>query len=255
MKIKLNTHICLPLFILSLLYACLKETNKNIDDRKVLFNDNWDFHLVDTLANDSVKYEPRNLNLPHDWSIEGKFDEKHPATYNGGALPGGTGIYTKSFVLDDKDRDKNFYIHFDGVYMNSEVWINDQYLGKRPNGYIGFRYNLTPYLLFNSKENVIKVKVDNSKQPNSRWYSGSGIYRNVWLIKTDKLHIDKWGIFVTTPTVSKDSAIIKVETSLVNDYKTTQPASIKTIVTYNNEHIKENVHDVLIEPNENFTFS
>src|SRR5690606_13561024 len=94
-----------------------------------------------------------------------------------------------------------------------------------------------------------------SKQPNSRWYSGSGIYRNVWLIKTDKLHIDKWGIFVTTPTVSKDSAIIKVETSLVNDYKTTQPASIKTIVTYNNEHIKENVHDVLIEPNENFTFS
>ncbi len=255
MKIKLNTHICLPLFILSLLYACLKETNKNIDDRKVLFNDNWDFHLVDTLANDSVKYEPRNLNLPHDWSIEGKFDEKHPATYNGGALPGGTGIYTKSFVLDDKDRDKNFYIHFDGVYMNSEVRINDQYLGKRPNGYIGFRYNLTPYLLFNSKENVIKVKVDNSKQPNSRWYSGSGIYRNVWLIKTDKLHIDKWGIFVTTPTVSKDSAIIKVETSLVNDYKTTQPASIKTIVTYNNEYITENVHDILIEPNENFTFS
>ena len=255
MKIKLNTHICLPLFILSLLYACLKETNTPIDDRKILFNENWNFHLVDTLKNDSAKYEPRNLNLPHDWSIEGKFDEKHPATYNGGALPGGTGIYTKTFVLDDEDRDKNFYIHFDGVYMNSKVWINDHYLGNRPNGYIGFSYNLTPHLLFNGKENVIKVKVDNSDQPNSRWYSGSGIYRNVWLIKTDKLHIDIWGTFVTTPVISNDSTIVKVETSLVNDYKTVQAATIKAIVTFNNEYVTEKANHITLEPNENFTFS
>lgn len=255
MKIKLNTHICLPLFILSLLYSCLKETDTTIDDREVSFNDNWNFHLVDTLAKDSTQYESRNLNLPHDWSIEGKFDENHPATYNGGALPGGIGIYTKTFVLDDKDRDKNFYIHFDGVYMDSEVWINDHYLGNRPNGYIGFRYNLTPHLLFNSKENVIKVKVDNSKQPNSRWYSGSGIYRNVWLIKTDKLRVDKWGTFVTTPVVSNDSATVQIETSLVNDYKIPQPATLKTIVTFNNENVTENVNHITIEPNENFAFS
>ncbi len=108
-------------------------------------------------------------------------------------------------------RDKNIFIDFDGVYCNSEVWINGHYLGLRPNGYISFRYNLTPYLKFGSGKNEIAVKVDNSHQPNSRWYSGSGIFRNVWLVKTSNIHIDHWGSFITTPEISDRSATVNLK--------------------------------------------
>ncbi len=104
---------------------------------------------------------------------------------------------------------KKVFIDFDGIYRNAEVWINGHSLGMRPNGYISYRYDLTPYLVFDHKNNVIAVKVDNSKQPNSRWYSGSGIYRNVWMVTTNNLHVDHWGTFVTTPRVNKDSASVE----------------------------------------------
>ena len=114
----------------------------------------------------------------------------------GGALPGGIGWYRKTFTLPETDRGKVVYVDFDGVYRNSEVWINGHSLGFRPNGYVSFRYDLTPYLRYGSQPNVIVVKADNSEQPNSRWYSGSGIYRNVWLVKVNPVHVDNWGTFV-----------------------------------------------------------
>jgi beta-galactosidase len=165
------------------------------------FNQGWKFHLGDIQRAAAVAFkdqEWRRLSLPHDWSIEGGFSAEHPAGNAGGALPGGTGWYRKSFQLPEDLKGKNVYIDFGGVYRNSEVWINGHALGKRPNGYISFRYDLTPYLYTGAKYNVIAVKADNSMQPNSRWYSGSGIYRNVRLVATGKIAVDHWGTFVTT---------------------------------------------------------
>jgi beta-galactosidase len=157
----------------------------------------------------------QKLNIPHDWSIEGEFSKDNPATPGGGALPGGTGWYRKTFVIPETDREKLIFVDFDGVYQKSEVWINGHYLGMRPYGYSSFRYELTSHLNFGD-ENVIAVKVDNSEQPNSRWYSGSGIYRNVWLVKTQKLFVGHWGTFITTPKVSEEKATIQLESEIVN---------------------------------------
>ncbi|HEY6913811.1 MAG TPA: sugar-binding domain-containing protein, partial [Paludibacter sp.] len=134
------------------------------------FNQNWKFTLADSMLNASLPLfddsKWRVLNLPHDWSIESDFGKDFPATAGGGALPGGLGWYRKTFTLQ-KSKDlqaKKIFIEFDGVYRNSEVWINGTYLGKRPNGYISFRYELTPYIKYGAN-NVIAVKVDNTKQP------------------------------------------------------------------------------------------
>jgi len=156
------------------------------------------------------------INLPHDWSIEGKFDKDHPSGTGGGALPGGKAWYRKSFYLPLADSNKRIYITFDGVYHRSEVFINGHPLGLRPNGYIGFQYDLTDYLHFGKTHNLIAVKVDNSDQPNSRWYSGSGIYRNVWLEKTNPIHIALWGTYITTNEVTKKSANVAVHTVVNN---------------------------------------
>ncbi len=183
------------------------------------FNNDWKFTL-DTAQqyNDPSISDAawRTLNLPHDWSIEGTFNKNNPAGFNGGALPGGIGWYRKTFTLPATDKGKTIYIDFDGVYRNSEIWINGHSLGIRPNGYISFRYDLTPFLKYGS-QNIIAVKVDNLKQPNSRWYSGSGIYRNVWLVKTNTVHVDHWGTFVTTPKVSNSEATVNISVKIVND--------------------------------------
>jgi len=178
------------------------------------FNGRWRFLLGDDSLARYARYDDskwRKLNLPHDWSIEGAFDEKATSTTNEGALPTGLGWYRKTFTLPASAKGKSTYIDFDGIYKNSEVWINGHYLGKRPNGYISFRYDLTPYLN-HSKPNVIAVKVDNSEQPNSRWYSGSGIYRNVWLVTTGYLGFAHNGTFVTTSSVTKDKALVNIQT-------------------------------------------
>lgn len=159
----------------------------------------------------------RELNLPHDWSIEGDFSPDHPATPGGGALPGGVGWYRKRFTVPESDRDKRFFVDFDGIYQKSRVWLNGHLLGYRPNGYVSFRYDLTPYLNYGAEENVLVVRVDNSEQPNSRWYSGSGIYRNVWLVRTHPVHVGLWGTFITTPAVGPDEAAVAVRTTLCND--------------------------------------
>lgn len=186
------------------------------------FNNGWKFFL----GNDSLASQPayndsqwRKLNLPNDWSIEGRFSKDAPCKTDGGALPTGIGWYRKIFNLPFVASKKHVFIDFDGVYRNSEVWINGHYLGKRPYGYSSFRYELTPWLKFGNISNIISVKVDNSLQPNSRYYTGSGIYRNVWLITTNSVYIDHWGTLITTPKVATDSALVNLTIKLKNDGK------------------------------------
>ena len=183
--------------------------------------------------------------------IEGKFDEKSPAGYGGGALNGGLGWYKKTFKVATANKDKTTSIIFDGVYRNSEVWINGHYLGKRPNGYIGFQYDLSPYLNYGEKINEIIVKVDNSKQPNSRWYSGSGIFRNVWLQTTDKLHVEQWGTYSTTPKVTSQSASIHLETTLKNQYTASKSAVIITTIFKNDTKVASATQNITIAANAN----
>lgn len=198
-----------------------------------LFCKGWQFFLGDVPNGQEPGLDDsqwRVLDLPHDWSIEGKFSKDNPATPGGGALPGGIGWYRKTFAIPESDTNKLVFIDFDGVYRNSEVWINGHYLGKRPYGYISFRYELTPFLKYGTENNVLAVKVDNSQQPNSRWYSGSGIYRNVWLVTTEKVSVDHWGTFVTTPEVAEQSAKVSIQTKVRNASQQDQPIALKTVV-------------------------
>ena len=187
--------------------------NANAQRSEIDFNKGWKFFL----GNDSLAIAPayndsrwRSLSLPHDWSIESDFIKDALATNQGGSLPGGIGWYRKTFTLSSSSTNKNISIEFDGVYKNSEVWINGQHLGKRPYGYVAFSYDLTDHILPPPQKNTIVVKVDNNQQPDSRWYSGSGIYRNVKLISTNKFRFEEKTLFVTTPFASKDSALIRV---------------------------------------------
>ena len=176
------------------------------------FDKGWLFVLADSAGMQNSEYSDghwRRLNLPHDWAIEGDFSPSNPSGASGGALPGGIGWYRKHFSLSPDEKYDRFTITFDGVYMNSTVYINGHKLGTRPYGYSTFEYDLTPYI-YKKGDNVIAVKVDNSDQPNSRWYSGCGIYRHVWLTKTlKKAYIPQWGQYVaTTP---KGDVRVKVD--------------------------------------------
>ncbi len=167
----------------------------------------------------------RKLNLPHDWSIEGPYTQSDPTGGSGGSLPTGIGWYRRTFVAPEAWRGREIFVDFDGVYQNSDVWLNGQLLGHRPFGYISFEYNLTPHLKLGAT-NVIAVRVDNSRQPNSRWYSGSGIYRHVWITVTEPVHVAQWGTYVTTPKVSADSATVRVRTQIQNDSPGNQDVTV-----------------------------
>ncbi|HEY8782079.1 MAG TPA: beta-galactosidase GalB [Mucilaginibacter sp.] len=218
---------CLSLFALLFTFKGYGQQGRSVVD----FDKGWHFHLGDVKDGEKSINDARwrLLNLPHDWSIEGKFSKNNPATPEGGALPGGIGWYRKTFAVPASSKNKLIYIDFDGVYQKSDVWINGHHLGFRPNGYISFRYELTPYLNFGGV-NTIAVKVDNSVQPNSRWYSGSGIYRNVWLVTTNKVAVDHWGTYVITPAVDNKLAAVKVVTNILNRTKAAQPIILTTTI-------------------------
>lgn len=209
---------CLILSLLVLGFSSCADDMLQVRDISS-FNNDWKFHLGDVENASQTNFDDsdwRQLNLPHDWAVEGDFSRHNPSGTGGGALPGGVGWYRKCFVADASYQGKKVYIDFDGVYMNSEVFINGQLLGKRPYGYISFRYDLTPYLKI-GESNTIAVRVDNAKQPNSRWYSGCGIYRNVWLTVTDPVHVALWGTYVTTPAVSEQEATVSAITTVENN--------------------------------------
>ncbi len=167
------------------------------------FDDNWLFALADSADMGTPGYDDsswRRLNLPHDWSVEGDFLASNPAGAGGGALPGGVGWYRKHFTYNKQENERTF-IQFDGVYQNSTVYLNGTKLGTRPYGYISFQYDITDCL--KQGDNVLAVRVDNGQQPNCRWYSGSGIYRHVFLLTTNAMHVAQWGTFVT-PRLAED---------------------------------------------------
>ena len=183
------------------------------------FDKGWLFILGDSAQMATPAYNDshwRKLCLPHDWAIEGDFYAGNPSGAGGGALPGGIGWYRKHFLLDcEAEPGGRYFIEFDGVYMNSTVYVNGQEVGHRPYGYSSFEYDITKYL--KRGDNVIAVKVDNSDQPNSRWYSGCGIYRHVWLTKTNAVHVKHWGVHVQTDAKTGQ---IKVEADVEgNNYK------------------------------------
>jgi len=191
----------------------------SIQGREVInMNKDWRFILGDSPKYGLADFNDaswRLLDLPHDWSIEGKYDVNNPSGPQGGYMPCGIGWYRKHFTVPMSKKGKRFFIRFDGVYMKSQVWINNRMVGEYPNGYNTFEYDITPYITFTG-ENVLAVKVDNSLQPGSRWYSGSGIYRDVHLVITEQMHFIDDGIYVTIPKVANDKATVAVSYDIIN---------------------------------------
>ncbi|WP_259067134.1 glycoside hydrolase family 2 TIM barrel-domain containing protein [Mucilaginibacter sp. X4EP1] len=230
----------------SLFMACsnlsFAQNQANLE-RKQLFDYNWKFFQGDQTAAQARGFSDtgwRNLDLPHDWSIEGKIDPKNSTGGEGGYFPAGIGWYRKTFKVPNEWKGKKVSIYFEGVYMNSEVFINGKSLGIHPYGYTSFSYDLSPYLDFNN-ENVIAVRVDNSQQVNSRWYSGSGIYRHVWMRISNPVHVDDWGIAITTPEVSSKQATVQVKTLIKNETSFSQKIVLKTrLSTVNSKNAGDN---------------
>ena len=205
------------LFFIVLLLGCAEQS---VNEYRIVENwdENWSFNKGDISTAYSVIYDEKNwqkVNLPHDWAIEGPILQDNPSGNSGGYFPGGIGWYRKHFHLEQKHQGKRVYIQFDGIYRNSDVWINGQHVGHRFYGYVSHYYDITPFLQFGTP-NIIAVKVDVSQQPTDRWYSGAGIYRHVWLKIVDPVHVPIWGTYITTPHVEKTDATVQVETDVVN---------------------------------------
>jgi beta-galactosidase len=198
------------------------------------FDLDWRFLKADVPVAEQPTFDDapwRTLSVPHDWSIEGPYDQNNPTSHGGGYLPSGIGWYRKHFTLPTDYAQRRAFIEFDGVMANSDVWVNGFHLGKRPYGYVSFRYELTGHLNFGpDKPNVLAVRADNSAQPASRWYTGAGIYRHVRLVVTDPVHIDQWGVFVTTPKVASDQAVVHVQTTVVNQSDTPREVTLQTTI-------------------------
>ena len=214
--------------------ATNEEVNQMIEDRKVNFNQNWHFKLnanpKEAVKSDADVSTWQKLDLPHDWSIFNDFDHQSPAQNEGGQLNGGEAWYRKTFKLDEKDLKKNVRVTFDGVYMDSQVYVNGQLVGHYPNGYNQFSYDITKYLHKDGRENVIAVHAVN-KQPSSRWYSGSGIYRDVTLQMTDKVHVEKNGTTILTPKLEQQQHG-KVETHVTSKIVNTDDKDHELVAEY-----------------------
>ena len=193
------------------------------------FDKDWLFLKSDAQGAEQSNFADftwRKLDVPHDWSIEGPFDAKNPTGGAGGFLPAGIGWYRKHFTVPKDQTNRRVFIDFDGIMANSDVWINGFHLGKRPYGYVSFQYELTGHLNLGG-DNVIAVRVDNSGQPASRWYTGAGIYRHVRLVTTEPVHFANWGTFITTPKIDTGYATVKISSELVNRGSTGQPVSLQ----------------------------
>lgn len=227
------------LFFFSLSFLFLNFTHAQRIN--TLFDASWKFHRGDVANASDENFNDQNwrtLDLPHDWSIEdlpnqsdsviGPFSAKSVGATATGYTVGGVGWYRKHFSLG-KTANKKVTIYFDGVYMNSDVFINGYLLGNHPYGYTPFSYDITPYLKKNGEENILAVKVSNEGK-NSRWYSGSGIYRHVWMTVTPKVHLAQWGVYITTPEVSDKAATIKVNSKVLNENADEKKAVLRTSI-------------------------
>ena len=218
------------------------------------FDQGWDFHRGDIDSAQSMTFDDsywRKLNLPHDWSIENlpgrdtPFDSNAVGEINTGYLTGGTSWYRKTFTVPTDLKGKHFFLEFEGVYMNADVWLNGRHLGYHPYGYTSFGYDISKFLKYGEK-NLLAVRVRNEGK-NSRWYSGSGIYRHVWMIITGPVHITHWGTYITTPDITESFAKVRIKNQIVNE--TDKPASISVITRIldnrNNEVARGTTKDII----------
>jgi hypothetical protein len=235
--------------------------SQSVNREKLLFDLGWKFHLGDLNAAKDSSFNDaswRNLNLPHDWSIEADFDSTLASCT--GYLTAGFGWYRKTFDIPQSYQGKTITIQFDGVYCNSDIWVNGKYVGKHHYGFTSFYYDLTPYINVGNK-NVIVVRVDHRKYADTRWYCGSGIYRNVWLIVSDKIHVAQWGTHVLTPEITNSLAKVSVNTIIANDKKVS--TKIKLLSSLLDQEGKEitktetevQLSDSLTPVNQNFSIS
>jgi beta-galactosidase len=198
------------------------------------FDDGWLFFKGEATGADQTAFADtswRALNVPHDWSIEGPFDQNAPTLGNGGYLPAGVGWYRKHFTLPTTQQGKRVFVEFDGVMANADIYINGTKLGTRANGYMSFRYEITTQAVFGGSGNVIAVRANNSSQPASRWYAGAGIYRHVRIVATDPVHVAQWATFVTTPAASTSSATVHVQTTVQNQGTSAQSVTVQAAIT------------------------
>ena len=194
-------------------------------------NDGWKFFLGDVSEAQTPAFNDnkwKNVDLPHDWSVRGQLSPTLASAT--GYLPGGIGWYRKVLNVPQNKQEEKVYLYFEGVYNRSEVFVNGQSLGKRPNGYISFMYDATPYIKY-GEDNIIAVRVDHSQSADSRWYTGSGIYRNVWAVYANPVHIAQWGVYAYPKAISKNQATVSVEVELENG------TAEKANLTINNELI------------------
>ncbi|WP_435166533.1 glycoside hydrolase family 2 TIM barrel-domain containing protein [Paenibacillus glycanilyticus] len=212
-------------------------------------NLNWKFHRGDEprawyKGLDDSNW--RQVTLPHDWSVEEPFSEEHSS--GTGYLPGGIGWYRKAIALPSNLQGKRVYITFEGVYNNSQVWCNSYYIGKRPYGYSSFTYDITDFVSFGDQETIISVKVDHKDIADSRWFTGSGIYRDVFVTITDQVHIDTYGVFVTTPVVSKEQAEVAVKVKVANGSAKDELVEIKNTILDHAGQAVQTVHGSMSVP-------
>ena len=197
-----------------IVFLCFKidcqAQNKNFNDSWLFYNDKID----NAQQADFDDTTWRKLNLPHDWAIEGPFDKKYNARCGG--LPfHGTGWYRKHFHLSQENKGKVVRLEFEGAMYDAHVWINGKLVGNRPFGYIGFEFDISTYLNYGDKENVVAVRLE-PKDLSSRWYPGAGLYRSVWLKIDEPIFVSQWGTYITSPTVTKNLAVVQNETTINN---------------------------------------
>jgi len=222
---------------------------------RLRFDDGWRFHLGDVPNAQTPGFDVsswKTLDLPHDWIIEGEFDSAAPTTGQGGFLSTGIGWYQRAFNAPKTWTGQRVTLEFDGVYMNSEVWLNGEQLGNHTYGYTPFRFDLTSHLKW-GVQNMVVIRVDNSQQPNTRWYSGSGIYRHVWLNVVSPVHLAPEGIFATFSAVSPAFAKAHFETTVHNDSSVAQTITLETTVFDSARHsVASTRTEGSVAPNANF---
>ncbi|MEO1009948.1 MAG: sugar-binding domain-containing protein [Bacteroidota bacterium] len=222
---RFTNYILLGVFIV---FSACGEKKLQVTDSVIDFNFDWKFAKGDIAHAQNPSFDDsswRAVKLPHDWSVEESYTQENTAGATA-FLPGGIGWYRKTFSLPNSAADKITRINFDGIYTNSEVWINGNYLGKRPYGYIPFYYDLTPYLKYGDQSNTIAVRADRSAYVDCRWYPGSGIYRHVRLETLNKVHLVEWGTTITTPKVAGEAATVLVENQIVNQNKSAKAITV-----------------------------
>lgn len=231
MRFNRNGFIFSCVFVL--LFFSFSVTGQQV--RKITSIDKeWKFHLGDVDNGQLAVFNDnswRKLDVPHDWSIEGDYDQNAVTKRGGGYRPAGTGWYRKTLTLPKSDAGKRIFIEFGAVMANSDVWINGHHLGHHPFGYVPLVYDMTDYLTFDGQPNIVAVRVDNTTQPASRWYTGAGIYRHVSLITVDPVHLEQWGVFITTPEVSAQKATVSVKASVINQSQKDRQVTIQTTIT------------------------